>query len=873
MRKVKNRAIIRNIADKGFRANKTRNFIAVLAIALTTLLFTSLFTIGLGTAENFQRQTMRQSGGDSHGVIKDVSWEQYEKLKEHPSIKECAPCILVADMIKNPEFLKRHVEAWYYPKYHYEHCFMEIMDGRAPEKADEILLDETSLQLMGKEPKAGQKVTLQMQIKQSSEAVTERTFTVSGVLKADSAMNVGFAIVSEAYLTEHANELVYTFPEDSSPTGAIRMDVNFSNSMGIQKKLDQVILDSGYSITEGDSNYIASNANWAYVSDGAEGDSLTIGAVIGALILILLTGYLIIYNVFQISVMKDIRYYGLLKTVGTTGKQIRKILSRQALKMAFYGIPAGLLMGFFIGRAIVPMFMNISSFEGEHVAVSLNPFIFLGAAAFALVTISISIRKPAKMASRVSPVEAVRYTEGMEWNHKKKTQKIRQKKSTDGGKIYRMAFSNLARNKRKTTVVIVSLSLAVVLLNSVFTVTNAFDMDTYLKKFVSSDFLIGNAKYFGLDHYWGRSEENADEENLTESFIAACEAQEGFEDGGRIYSTGTVGLDADSWKMPEELKKNENGEYCPWYTNEPMEPDENGVIWEVMLYGMERFTLGEAEVYEGESDLDELWEKLSTGKYIVSAVSVDDNDKVETEWIKHHAGDKITLVMEDGSKREFEILAVIKENYYGLTNRVLSEFSYYTTADVFKEMASEKFLMSYAFNVEDEKEAAFSEFVERYTTQQEPLMGYESKQIWLKDFSSLTDLFMLVGGVLTLVIAMIGILNFINSILTGIVTRQKEFAMMEAIGMSRRQLVRMLIYEGLYYAGITIAASLVLGCLFSLTAVRSLSEGMWFMKYHFVIWPMFPVFPVLLVLGVVVPVLAYRPQSKQSLVEAIRSNE
>lgn len=872
MRKVKNRAIIRKLSDKGFRANKTRNLIAVLAIALTTLLFSSLFTIALGTIENFQRETMRQSGGDCHGVIKDVSWEQYEKLKTHPLIKESAPCILVADVIKNPEFLKRHVEAWYYPTYHYKHCFVEIIDGEAPKKADEILLDETSLKLLGKEPKAGQRVTLQMQIKQSREKVTDRIFTVSGVTKADSALDVGFVIVSEQYMNEHADELVYTYPEDGSVTGAIRMDVNFSNSIGIQQKLEQVITDSGYSIAEGDSHYIACNANWAYISDGAEGDPMTIGAVIGALLLILLTGYLIIYNVFQISVMKDIRYYGLLKTVGTTGRQMKQILHRQAWRLALYGIPAGLVLGFLAGKMLVPSFMALSSYEGDQAGVSLNPFIFLGAAAFSILTIFISIRKPAKLASRVSPVEAVRYTEGVEYAGRKRKGKEKLKKSTDGGKIYRMAFSNLARNKKKTVVVILSLSLSVILLNSVFTVTSSFDMDTFLKKFVTSDFLIGNAKYFGQEHYWGRSLEDIGEENLTESFIAACEAQDGFADGGRIYGTGTVGLDAASWTMPEKLKKNEDGEYCPWYEDEPMRPDKNGTLGDVMLYGLERFPLGEAEVYEGESDAEQLWEKLSTGKYLLHAAPVDDNGKVETEWIKHQVGDKITLVMEDGTRREFEILALIKENYYGLTYRASSEFSYYTTADVFKEMASDQFLMSYAFDVVDDKEEEFSRFVEQYTTKQEPLMDYESKKLWVDDFSGMKNLFVLVGGMLTLVIGIIGILNFINSILTGIVTRQKEFAMMESIGMTKKQLTRMLIYEGLYYAGITIVTSLVMGSLFSLTVVRALSGGMWFMKYHFVIEPMFVVFPVLLVLGVVVPVIAGSSQRKVSLIERIRQD-
>ena len=67
-------------------------------------------------------------------------------------------------------------------------------------------------------------------------------------------------------------------------------------------------------------------------------------------------------------------------------------------------------------------------------------------------------------------------------------------------------------------------------------------------------------------------------------------------------------------------------------------------------------------------------------------------------------------------------------------------------------------------------------------------MYYESRMKWIEDFSGLKDLVTLVGGVLTVVIGIIGILNFINSVLTGIVTRQKEFAMVEAIGMTKNSL-------------------------------------------------------------------------------------
>lgn len=870
MRKVKNRKVIRRLADKSFRSNCTRNQIAVLAIALTTLLFTTLFTIGLGAIENFQLATMRQSGGDSHGVFKNVTREQYEKLKNHPSIRESAPCMLVADEIRNSEFLKRHVEAWYYPAYHYEHCFLKILEGKAPEKADEILLDEVSMQLLGLDAKVGQEITLQMRIKETDEKIIPRTFRISGVLSANPALNTGFALVSEAYLEKYAQELIYTYDKDYSATGAIRMDVNFANSMGIQKKLDKVIADCGYSTDETAENFIASNANWAYISDGTESDPITMAALAAAMLLVFLTGYLIIYNIFQISVMKDIRYYGLLKTVGTTGRQVKMILRRQALALSVMGIPMGILVGFFIGKWIVPYVLSDTIFQGE-VQVSLHPLILIGSGFFTLLTVFTSIGKPSRIAAKVSPVEAVRYTDNTETRKKQP----KQKKSARGGRISRMALSNLTRNKGRTAVVVVSLSLAVILLNSVFTITNSFDMDKYLKKFVTSDFLIGNARYFGLDHYMGSTDNTIDTENLTESFIATCEAQDGFQDGGRIYGNAATALEAATYQAPDHIKRDENGIIYEIMNGHKLKykTDNRGTyIGRSFVYGLDDFPLGNIEVWQGEDDLDAIREKLATGKYILSGVQTDDNNRVIEETVMHYPGDQITLIQPDGQKRQFEILSLIKINYYGMSNRMWTPFTYYTTSDIFLEMVSPKYLMSYAFNVEDSKEAEFAEFVKEYTTNQEPLMSYESKQTYLKEFSELAGLFILIGGVLTTVIGLIGILNFINTILTGIVSRKKEFAMMEAIGMTRKQLTRMLMLEGLYYTGITIAASFLLGSLFSLTAVRALSEGMWFMKYQFVLGPMLAIFPALLILGALIPYLVYLPQQKQTLVYCLTDN-
>ncbi len=201
------------------------------------------------------------------------------------------------------------------------------------------------------------------------------------------------------------------------------------------------------------------------------------------------------------------------------------------------------------------------------------------------------------------------------------------------------------------------------------------------------------------------------------------------------------------------------------------------------------------------------------------------------QWESLERRCSITLVLPDGTKKEVEILSVIKENYYGLTDRVGADFVYYTSAEIFKEWVSPEFLMTYACDVEDDKEGEFNQFLKNYTETVEPLMNYESKEFWSGEYEGMIGLVILAGGLLTIVIAVIGILNFINSILTGIVTRQKEFAIMQAIGMTRKQLIRMLILEGMYYAVFTIGASFVIGCIFSL--------------------------PILLILGAMVPWLAY----------------
>ena len=136
-----------------------------------------------------------------------------------------------------------------------------------------------------------------------------RDFVISGWWEPDPVFNVSMLITSRAYTEAHAEELVNSYYEDYSMTGVINSYVMFSNSFGLEEKLDRIITESGYSTDENAPNYIANNVNWSYLTTNFSMDPGTVAGILAALLLIILTGYLIIYNIFQISVIKDIRFY------------------------------------------------------------------------------------------------------------------------------------------------------------------------------------------------------------------------------------------------------------------------------------------------------------------------------------------------------------------------------------------------------------------------------------------------------------------------------------------------------------------------------------------------------------------------------------
>ena len=580
-----------------------------------------------------------------------------------------------------------------------------------------------ALGLLGVTPELGAEFTVTFFV---DGIETTQTFTLCGWWERDEAIVASHILIPESLVDAILQEVGVTLPANDDMTGSFNLDVMLKNSANIADDLDTILANHGYQSEDpsgGELPYIRKGVNWGYT--GAQlsesMDFSVVFAIAGMLLLIIFTGYLIIYNVFRISVVGDIRFYGLLKTIGTTGRQVKRMLRYQALLLSVCGIPLGLLVGWLIGSWLTPVVLGRLNGMAVDV-VSVNPLIFFGAAVFSLFTVLLSCAKPGRMAARISPIEAVRYTEG--GGMKKTTRKQRAARfashsyvNKKGVSLFSLALANIGRSKSKTIV----------------------------------------------------TESIADFGGITE--------------GGKVYGQTKAAQEFVTEEYYRQL-------YGIWYTEEQLdervameEKAEDGKIVErVSLLGMEAYALDRLDVLEG--DLGKFCEPGSN--YIAAVYTADDygTAEMDSHWAK--VGDKVKLryveeftyynpdtgeVYEDFdaigdlpfatraltyTEKEYEVAALvdvpnaISYRYYGADQFVLND-------QTFIRDSGSGAVMLYAFDTSDEANLLMEQFLEDYTTNVNPSYDYERKATYQAEFESFRSMFLLLGGVLSFIVGMIGV--------------------------------------------------------------------------------------------------------------------
>ena len=884
---VKNSACIRRLAWKTLLASRTRNLIAIAAIALTTLLFTALFTLALSINEGFQQNNFRQAGGFSHGGFKYLTQQQFEALQDDPRIAQWGVRRFLG-MPRDVPFTKAHVEISWCDENEAHWMYCDPVQGRLPQEGtDEAATDTHVLELLGVEPELGAQFTLTFAVDGQE---TTQTFTLCGWWEYDEAIVANHVLIPESRVDAVLAE-VGVDPEAPADgmTGCWNLDVMLkSGARHIERDIEQILADHGYQSETAGDNYIATGVNWGYTGAQLSEnlDPMTAIAIAAVALLIVFTGYLIIYNVFQISVAGDIRFYGLLKTIGTTPRQLRRIIRLQALALSAAGIPAGLALGWLLGGQLTPVVA--ARLNGVRAVTSVSPWIFAAAALFALCTVLLSCRRPGRMAGKVSPVEAVRYAEG---GGKGRAKARKARRVTP----FTMAWANLGRSKGKTAVTVLSLSLAVVLLTVTVNFAGGFDMDKYVANFTASDFIVANAGKLqsGNVGFTG-------DMGLPQRAIDDIDAQGGVTAGGVVYGhTGSVleyvtedwfRQSNGFWASPEQLDdlirltgRNEAGDLAAG----------------AQLYGMSAFALDHLTVLAG--DLAPLYEPGSRAIAAVYAADEYGSTDQNSHWAQ--LGDTVTLRYVEQS--EFydpdtgEVWAAYEDipdgaNYierptqyrdvdYTVTALVsvpsALSYRYYGNDEfilndkTFVQDTGTDSVMYYAFDTTGEANAAMEAFLANYTENVDPALDYESKATYAGEFDSMRSMFLLLGGALSFIVGLVGVLNFFNAVLTGIIARRRELAVLQAVGMTGRQLRAMLVWEGLLYALSAAALALALAVALGPVAFHALESLFWFFTYRLDLTPFLWVTPLFALLGAGIPLLTGRAAARHTLVERLRAVE
>ena len=892
--KVKNRKAVRRLSVKYFKAAGRRNITAAVAIAMTTVLFTALFTIMMSINTSYESYTFRQIGGYAHGTFKDVTSQQASMIESNSKVKAVGRRI-TAGIITDGGFAKIPAEISYMDDNNAKWSYINLSKGHMPEAEDEIIMDTAALDALGVDPEIGAKIKLTYDMLDVDSTVGSRTdtFRLVGWWDYDDISPVHFINVSEAYVRK-VEQAAFGGGADH-----LREDINvmFRTSIGIEENMKTVENDLGFQSDDLDKDgYVRYGVNWGYTaSQAADGIDLEMVAAAAALlILIIMTGYLIIYNIFRISVSSDIRYYGLLKTVGVTPRQLRRIVRQQAMMLCAEGCPAGLVIGYLAGRVLMPVIMESTSLGTSCVEVSISPVIFAASALFSIVTVFLSCARPARMASKVSPVEAVKYADASHGQHKiGKMRRIRKPGAMKSAGLGRMALANLGRNRLKTLVVILSMALSVVLLSVLCAFVGGFDMEKYLSKQTCADFIVGKTDYFNFQAH-------GTESGLSEGEIVEIKAGTESSVSGMAWSLDDT--DSVIW-LPKSAGSSDDDalddDEQTSYAKQALQKEgrENMPCSDLQIEGLDAELLQKLQVIDGE-----LAPMSDSGENAIAvAAETDDNGNLMDGDSLPKPGDTVTVTYIDegyfidsrtGEKSSentpgeyikykvarshdvrYTVCAVVSVPY-----SMSFRYSDFSSIDAVinserlrADSDAEIFPMFYMFDAPDRSaEDGDEAFLKELTSSPASSLMYESKATVRAEFEGFRNMFTLLGGVLCVITGLVGILNFFNSIMTGMMSRRYEFAVLQSIGMTGKQLRSMLIYEGLLYAAYAILLSIVLSIIIEPIAGRMLENMFWFYSYRFTLKGIFITAPVFLAAGAVLPVLLYRGISRRSIIERLR---
>lgn len=837
MLKNNNQAVVKRLAKNNLKSNRRRSLSMVLAIMLSSFLLFSVFTVGATYLKMQRQQNIRLNGAEFDAIMYGISEEQKEILEENPTVEHYG-VVMVSGVVAETEADKTPGVGLLYADDTYWKKMMaparKFVKGHYPVEENEVMVTEDALKKCGfSDKKIGDEITFVYEINEKREA---KTFRISGIW--DGYGDTDNFYMSKAFCDKQKLDAVYYG----------RCHISFCKKW-MSDEAQQAFIDS---------MKLKKSQRLFYVYEYGNATEIFLG-LSGIALVTVLSAYLLIYNIMYLSVAGNIRYYGLLQTIGMTGRQFRQLMQKQLLWIGGIGMLAGILIGagtsFFLIPVVVKTF--VSAKEMGAVQVTFHPIIVLLTVLLTGCTVWYAGRKPTKIAVGSSPVEALEYRVVSSVRKRHKTRK--------GSLIVRMALEQLTRNKKKTMVTMLSLAASLSVFLCLITLLHTQSAREYSYNYMGLDMVLKNDTINNM--VLNRAAEGEEQIQgvhpiLNEELLNEIRQTDGVKE---VLPTITVPTIV-PWE--KEVTDVWMREFYETWMNIPYEDDIEEYQQHPENFGSSLVGITEEDFRalnaEMEQPVDE--EAFLSGKtcilYRHGLFGLDE---------KELRGKQISCeeYVHPENTRTFEIAGMTDVGDY------VSLLGFPPTMividDVVKAFTEKPIVfrvgIRYAEEYHKETEDAILSNIEESPNKTD--FSWDSKIEQAENVKAAQGHMMEIGFGIVLILGIIGVMNYINTSVGNMQSRQKEISIMESVGMTERQVKKMLVWEGIFYTGGVLFLTLTVG----IGITYAIYQTMNYMgaKFWFPALPFLGATLILFVVCIVVPVWTYQKIEKSgSLVERIR---
>lgn len=801
--------ILKNIAYKNLQLNKKRNIVTVIGIILSVALITALSSLVVSFKESIINLE-KHINGDFHYSFDGVQSNDLGIFENNRSIENFYKVgTLGYAKINTENEYKPYAYVITMDKNDFNSVGIELTDGELPKNNNEIIIPR-HLRNNGKvDLKVGDTITLEVGSRMSEgyalgqnnpyeetnnetiENTVSVTYKVVGIFERPSTALEPFSSPGYTFITTNASGVKnYTVFARYTREGLKNEYKVTAGILGVNEKvLKKNIQEFNYKEVnekeQGKSKfYFDINRYLIMLETNAYGDSsmkalLVLSTIVTVIIIV--TSVYCIKNSFNISITEKTKEYGILKSVGATTSQIKKSVYYEAFLLGCVGIPIGILSGVlasFILIHVVNFFIRSMFVGNEYLIFKISYLSIVISIILSIITIFMSSKKGAKIASKTSPMVLIRGNDDIKVNSKKlKTPKYINKLFGIGGVV---SYKNIKRNKKKyrTTIVSIVMSVSVYIALSYF-VNTAFDV----VKMEKGDYT------YNLVYTSYTTDYNLNYNNVL-NFSK--------HDTVKKYSIVRMSTITGNFKASKDFKKYNA------YTSEE----------EPILNSVTLISVGKEEYLRYISKLGLNYNNVKDkGILIDNDIGYDNEKKLDVSYnmTDNKKGDIINFTSMKGDKTfDMELASVTNIRPFGYENNYGSLVM--VVSDEYMEKLDK--LESVSLYVESTDPDKLQSDIDKMCKDTEGCYVNNVDAIFKQMKSIFTVIAIFLYGFI-IVISLIGITNIFNTITTNMTLRKREFATLKSIGMTSKEFNRMIFLESFFYIFKSLLIGIPIGVLLS----------------------------------------------------------